>query len=108
MSSANTGARRRPTARAAATSIGIKNPVIDKIIDLIIFAKNREDLVAATRALDRVLLWNYYMVPALLPCGKLASALEPLRLSEKNPDYGIGFPTLWWWDEEKAKKVAKE
>jgi microcin C transport system substrate-binding protein len=25
---------------------------------------------------------------------------------EKNPDYSVGFPNLWWWDEEKAKKTA--
>ena len=43
--------------------IGIKNPVVDKIIDKIIFSQNRNELVAATRALDRVLLWNHYVIP---------------------------------------------
>ena len=43
--------------------IGIKNPAIDKLIERVIFAKDREDLVAATKALDRVLLWNHYVVP---------------------------------------------
>ena len=43
--------------------IGIKNPAIDTLIDKIILAKDRADLVAATRALDRVLLWNHYVVP---------------------------------------------
>ena len=43
--------------------IGIKNPAVDKLIDKIIFAKDRAELVAATRALDRVLLWNHYVVP---------------------------------------------
>ena len=43
--------------------IGIKNPAVDKLIDRIIFAKSREELVAATKALDRVLLWNHYVVP---------------------------------------------
>ena len=42
---------------------GIKNPAVDKLIDKIVFAKDREELVAATHALDRVLLWNYYVVP---------------------------------------------
>ena len=44
-------------------TVGIKNPAIDKLIDKIVFAKDRAELVAATRALDRVLLWNHYMVP---------------------------------------------
>ena len=43
--------------------IGIKNPAIDKLIDKIMLAKDRADLVAATHALDRVLLWNHYVVP---------------------------------------------
>ena len=43
--------------------IGIKNPAVDAMIDQVIFAKNRADLVAATKALDRVLLWNHYVVP---------------------------------------------
>jgi microcin C transport system substrate-binding protein len=44
-------------------TIGIKNPAIDTLIDRVIFAKDRTELVAATRALDRVLLWNFYVVP---------------------------------------------
>ena len=43
--------------------IGIKNPAIDKLIERLIFAKGRDDLIAATKALDRVLLWNHYVVP---------------------------------------------
>ena len=42
---------------------GIKNPAVDTLIDRVIFAKTRQELVAATRALDRVLLWNHYVVP---------------------------------------------
>ncbi|MBN8959402.1 MAG: ABC transporter substrate-binding protein [Rhizobiales bacterium] len=43
--------------------VGIKNPAIDTLIDRVIFAKDRAELVAATRALDRVLMWNHYVVP---------------------------------------------
>src|SRR5262249_12797035 len=43
--------------------VGIKNPAVDTLIDRIIFAKSRDELVAATKALDRVLLWNFYVVP---------------------------------------------
>src|SRR6202044_361668 len=44
-------------------TIGIKNPAVDALIDNLIFAKDRAGLVAATHALDRVLLWNFYLVP---------------------------------------------
>ena len=43
--------------------IGIKNPAVDTLIERVIFTKDRDDLVAATKALDRVLLWNFYVVP---------------------------------------------
>ena len=54
-SSATSGARKRPTARAASNLIGVKSPAIDKLIDHVIFAKDRAELVAATNALDRAL-----------------------------------------------------
>ena len=53
--------------------IGIKNPAIDTLIERVIFAKDRDDLVAATKALDRVLLWNFYVVPQWT-YGKLRTA----------------------------------
>lgn len=43
--------------------IGIKNPAVDVLVDKIIASETRDDLVAATRALDRVLLWNHYVIP---------------------------------------------
>ena len=42
---------------------GIKNPAVDAMIDQVIYAKNRPDLEAAVKALDRILLWNFYVVP---------------------------------------------
>ncbi|MBC7950941.1 MAG: ABC transporter substrate-binding protein [Rhodospirillaceae bacterium] len=42
---------------------GIKNPAVDHLVDLVISAPDRESLVARTRALDRVLLWNHYVIP---------------------------------------------
>jgi microcin C transport system substrate-binding protein len=86
--------------------IGIKNPVVDEIIDLIIFATNRDELIAATKALDRVLLWNYFMVPDFHRVQQFFPYWNRFGYPEPNPPYAIGFPTLWWWDEEKAKKTA--
>ena len=42
---------------------GIKDPVVDRLIDLVIAAPDRPALVARTRALDRVLLWGHYVIP---------------------------------------------
>jgi microcin C transport system substrate-binding protein len=87
--------------------IGIKNPAVDAMIEKIIFAKNRDDLVAATKALDRILLWNEYVVPQWT-YGKVRTARWD-RFSRPNPlpKYGMSaFPTLWWWDADKAAKTG--
>lgn len=44
-------------------AMGAKDPVVDALVEKIVYAKDRASLVDATRALDRVLLWNFYLVP---------------------------------------------
>jgi microcin C transport system substrate-binding protein len=87
--------------------IGIKNPAVDILIDRLIFAKNRADLVAATKALDRVLLWNFYVVPQWT-YGKIRTARwDRFGRPDPLPKYGFSaFPTIWWWDNAKAAKVG--
>ncbi len=86
---------------------GIKSPAVDALIDRVIFARDREELVAATRALDRVLLWNYYVVPQFT-YGKVRTARWD-RFGRPGilPKYGLsGFPSIWWWDAERAAKLG--
>jgi microcin C transport system substrate-binding protein len=87
---------------------GIKNPAVDALVDRIIFSKSRADLVAATKALDRVLLWNHYVVPQWT-YGKVRSVRwDRFGRPPELPKYGSGaFPTIWWWDETKAGKVSR-
>ena len=87
--------------------IGIKNPAVDAMIERVIFAKNRKELVAASKALDRVLLWNHYVVPQW-NYGKVRSARwDRFSRQDPLPKYGLaGLPTLWWWDAEKAAKTG--
>ena len=88
-------------------SVGIKNSAVDKLIDRVIFAKNREELVAATRALDRVLLWNHYVVPQWTSLKSRTVRWDRFGHPETLPKYGApGFPTVWWWDAAKAAKVG--
>jgi microcin C transport system substrate-binding protein len=88
--------------------VGIKNPAIDKLIDRVIFTKDRADLVAATKALDRVLLWNYYVVPQWT-YGKVRSARwDRFGRPDTMPKYGLAaFPTIWWWDADRAAKAQR-
>ena len=88
--------------------IGIKNPAVDKLIERLIFATTREDLVAATRALDRVLLWNFYVVPQWSYPFERTARWDRFSHPETMPKYGASaFPTIWWWDAEKAAKVPQ-
>jgi microcin C transport system substrate-binding protein len=87
--------------------IGIKNPAVDTMISEVIFAKSRADLVAATKALDRVLLWNHYVVPQWT-YGKIRSARwDRFGHPDPLPKYGASaFPIIWWWDADKAAKAG--
>ncbi|MGZ8373254.1 MAG: extracellular solute-binding protein [Rhodoplanes sp.] len=87
--------------------IGIKNAAIDTLIDRVIFAKSRAELVAATRALDRVLLHHNFVVPQWT-YGKLRTARwDRFGRPEELPEYGMSaFPTIWWWDAATAAKVG--
>jgi len=86
---------------------GIKNPAVDALINRIIFAKDRAELVAACKALDRVLLWNCYLVPQFAGGFQRAARWDRFSHPEPLPKYGVsGFPSLWWWDAEKAAKIG--
>jgi len=87
---------------------GIKNPAVDALINRIIFAKDRAELVASCKALDRVLLWNCYLVPQFAAGFERAARWDRFSHPEPMPKYGVtAFPTLWWWDAEKAAKLGK-
>ncbi len=86
---------------------GIKNEAVDKLIERLVFATGREDLIAATRALDRVLLWNHYVVPGwTLPKSRTAR-WDRFGRPETLPYYNEpGFPDVWWYDAERAAKTG--
>jgi microcin C transport system substrate-binding protein len=87
--------------------VGIKDPAIDTLIERVIFAKNRADLVAATKALDRVLLWHHFVVPQWT-YGKVRTARwDRFGHPDNMPRYGAAaFPTVWWWDAQRAAKTG--
>ena len=91
----------------AKNTIGIQNPAVDSLIDKVIFAKDRPTLVAATRALDRVLLWNFYVVPQFTYGFSRYARWDRFSHAEPLPKYGhSGLPSLWWYDAEKAAKIG--
>jgi microcin C transport system substrate-binding protein len=86
---------------------GIKNPAVDALINRIIFARDRDELVASCKALDRVLLWNCYVVPQFAGGFERDARWDRFSRPEPLPKYAAsGFPTLWWWDAAKAAKIG--
>ncbi|HWV51958.1 extracellular solute-binding protein [Pseudorhodoplanes sp.] len=87
--------------------VGIRDEAIDALIERVVFAKNRTELVAATKALDRVLLANHFVVPQWT-YGKVRTARwDRFGKPDPLPTYGMAaFPTVWWWDAEKAAKTG--
>ncbi|GGB34902.1 ABC transporter [Tistrella bauzanensis] len=82
---------------------GIKNPVVDALIQKIIDAKDRSSLVTAVKALDRVLLWGDYVIPNFhLPAFRLVY-WNKFGRPQVLPDYGIDLDT-WWVDQALARK----
>ena len=83
--------------------VGIKDPVIDALIEKIVAARDRKSLITATRALDRVLLWNHYIIPQWHARFDRIAYWDMFGRPAKNPKYGIDFMS-WWVDS--AKQAA--
>jgi microcin C transport system substrate-binding protein len=88
--------------------VGIKNPAVDALIEKLIFANSRDELVAACKALDRVLLWNHYVVPQWTYGKARTVRWDRFGRPDTMPKYGnSAFPAIWWWDAAKAAKAGK-
>ena len=77
---------------------GVRDPVVDRLIDLIVTADSRAALIARVRALDRVLLWGHYVIPHWYNDHYLVAYWNRFGHPEQPPRYGLGFPTVWWVD----------
>lgn len=86
-------------------TIGIRNPAIDKLVDKVVFATTREELVAATRALDRVLLWNHYVVPQWHYPYERIAYWDIFGRPDKLPSQTSSLMRVWWMDAEKQKAL---
>ena len=87
-------------------TIGIKDPVVDHLIDKIIQAPTREDLVTATRALDRVLLWGHYVIPHWHTRAFRVAYWDKFDRPDVNPPYGLTLFS-WWVDPVKVAAVEQ-
>ena len=95
--------------RGSANYGGIQNDVIDALIEQIVLADSLEQLQLTTRALDRVLLWNYYVIPQFYVDKHRVAYWNRFGQPETAPKYisysATGFPTGWWLDESLDSKL---
>ncbi len=92
---------------AARNLAGIKDPVVDELIELVITAPDRESLVARTRALDRVLLHGHYVVPNWHLGVDRILYWDKFSRPEVTPDDGTEI-SYWWFDPAKAARLEAE
>jgi microcin C transport system substrate-binding protein len=85
---------------------GIKDPVVDKLIDLVITAPDRKSLVTRVHALDRVLLWGSYVIPQWHINLYRVVYWDKFGRPAVNPKYALGFNT-WWIDAQKEAALAR-
>lgn len=86
---------------------GIKNPVIDALIEKIISAQNRESLVSVTRAMDRILLWNHYVISNWHSAKFNVAYWNRFSRPKVPPKYSLGLFT-WWVDQAKDSNLNKK
>ena len=85
---------------------GIKDPAVDGLIENIINAASRTALVAATRALDRVLMWNNYTVPQWYKGEHNIAYWNKFGRPGIKPKFELGVVETWWFDSKKAAMIA--
>jgi len=77
-------------------TIGVQSPAVDALISALISAQTRKGLIHATRALDRVLLWNHYVIPQWHVRNDRIAYWNRFGVP-RHPIYGVD-PTSWWHD----------
>lgn len=86
--------------------MGIKNPAVDQLIELVIAAPTRKDLVTRVHALDRALLWGHYLIPHYHIAAYRVAYWNMFKRPATPPKYALGFNT-WWIDPAQQAKVQQ-
>ena len=85
----------------------IRNPAIDRLIEAMQSAATYPDYVAAARAVDRVLLWNFYYIPGMTKVKQGVAYWDRYGQPPPTPLDRDAFIDSWWWDPVKARAVAE-
>ena len=97
-------AGKRPGSRNV---MGIDSPVIDALIENLIAAPTYDDLIPAVRALDRVLTWNFYVIPQFHAAYDRIAYWNKFGHTDVNPSQGPDILS-WWVDPEKERQLQED
>ena len=85
---------------------GVKDAAVDVLIESVTGARTRADLVTAVRALDRVLMWNRFVVPQWYKGSHNVAYWNKFDRPRIKPRYARGVIDTWWFSPEKARMIA--
>jgi len=88
--------------------IGIQSPVVDALIEKIIAADSREELITATRALDRVLLWGHYVIPHWYLGKSRVAYWQHLARPDVTPIYGLPVVETWFMKNTPSANITAQ
>ena len=86
---------------------GVSHPAVDYLIEKAEAAETLDEMIAACRALDRVLLWNYYLIP-LYALDSRRTVFWDKFGRPPEPLYRPAYPDGWWYDESKAERIKMD
>jgi len=87
---------------------GVKDPAVDHLINEIVRHQGNETaLLSLGKALDRVLTWNYFMIPMWYSHQTRLAYWDKFAMPAIKPTYALGFDT-WWYDVNRAAKLPAE
>jgi len=86
---------------------GINSPAVDRLVEAVLAARDRDSHRAALRALDRVVRAEHYTIPNWFSPHHRMAFWDQYSWPETKPDYGFSPEAWWWYDEQKAKRIGK-
>ena len=81
---------------------GLKNKAVDGALEALTKAGSKDDLIAAGKALDRILLWEHVVIPNWHSNSFRVAYWDKFAMPKISPKYNLGFQT--WWIKEDVKK----
>ena len=84
----------------------VKNPAIDDLIVKMYAANNWRDFIAATRAIDRILLWNFYFIPGMTKVNYARVYWDRFGRPDHDVLQRVAHLDIWWWHAGKAARIG--